>query len=72
MDNGKPKWVVQEELGEEFLSVHLKSLWKNYGVNHKDMPFLVWFLMAVSLQLPLVHVEIPYIGQASKCSTCPQ
>lgn len=49
MDTGKPEWVVQEELGEEFLSVHLNSLWKDYGVNHGDMRLLVCLLMALCL-----------------------
>lgn len=49
IDNRKPKWVVQEELGEEFLSVHLESLWEDYGDNGRDMPLLVGLLMALCL-----------------------
>lgn len=41
--NGEPRWVAQEALGEQFLSVHLDSLWEDYGANHRDRPLLSGF-----------------------------
>lgn len=35
--------MVQEEVGEQFLSVHLDSLWKDYGAIHRDRPLLTGF-----------------------------
>lgn len=48
MDHRKPKWVVQEELGKRFLTVHFESFWKDYD-DPRDIPLLVWLLRALCL-----------------------
>lgn len=57
MSNGDPRWVAQEELGEQFLSIHLDSLWKDYGANHSDRPLLMARCLSISPQ----HVLMKWV-----------
>ena len=47
MDYRKPKWVVQEELGKQFLTVHFESFQKDD--DPRDIPLPVWLLMVLCL-----------------------
>ena len=43
-----PKWVVQEGLGKQlFLAVHSESFLKDYHVEPRSMPLLVWLWMVL-------------------------
>lgn len=43
-----PKWVVQEGLGKQlFLAVHSESFLKDYDVEPRSMPLLVWLWMVL-------------------------